>query len=284
MFSSRRVAVMVGMRRRAVANAAAKKNFVFSRSGGGDFSKASFGGNRSEAGRYAANVRWQGESVEDPSRKSDVARAKLVEAGTKLRKALGVDRGAYLVRAKESLRLRGVEEEITGEVEQFFDDIREETSKAFIKAEASISASLNGLDSDENFRSTRYETEIKKAQTAFVALANKFEKELRRIDPNAFINPDNPFGMEAKRSKNFFPVRYPRSLKGSILSAFDGTIRLISVDLEQVAKDIYAVEKASFGGDRSEAGRYAANIRWQGNTIDSPPLAGYSEGMTGAED
>ena len=58
---------------------------------------------------------------------------------------------------------------------------------------------------------------------------------------------------------------------------------MISVDLEQVAKDIYAVEKASFGGDRSEAGRYAANIRWQGNTIDSPPLAGYSEGMTGAE-
>lgn len=26
-----------------------------------------------------------------------------------------------------------------------------------------------------------------------------------------------------------------------------------------------AFEKASFGGDRSEAGRYAANIRWQGN-------------------
>jgi hypothetical protein len=25
------------------------------------------------------------------------------------------------------------------------------------------------------------------------------------------------------------------------------------------------MEKASFGGDRSEAGRYAANIRWQGN-------------------
>jgi hypothetical protein len=57
---------MVGMRRRAVANAAAKKNFVFSRSGGGDFSKASFGGDRSEAGRYAANIRWQGQTVDSP--------------------------------------------------------------------------------------------------------------------------------------------------------------------------------------------------------------------------
>ena len=25
------------------------------------------------------------------------------------------------------------------------------------------------------------------------------------------------------------------------------------------------MRKASFGGDRSEAGRYAANVRWQGN-------------------
>ena len=277
------VAVMVEMRRRAAANAAAKKFFSFPRAGVGEFSKASFGGNRSEAGRYAANVRWQGESVDDPSRRSDVARAKLVEAGTKLRKALGIDKGAYLARAKESLRLRGVEEEITGEVEQFFDDIREETLKAFVKAETSIIASLNGLDSDENFRSTRYETEIKKAQKAFVALANKFEKELRKIDPNAFVNPDNPFGMEAKRSKNFFPQRYPRSLKGSILSAFDGTIRLIATDLERVAKDIYAVEKASFGGNRSEAGRYAANIRWQGQTVDDPSLVGYSGDMDGKQ-
>ena len=57
---------MVGMRRQAVANAAAKKNFVFSRLGGGDFSKASFGGDRSEAGRYAANIRWQGQTVDSP--------------------------------------------------------------------------------------------------------------------------------------------------------------------------------------------------------------------------
>lgn len=239
------VSVMVEMRRRAVAIAAAKKNFSFSRAGGREISKASFGGNRSEAGRYAANIRWQGESVEDPSRRSDVARAKLVEAGTKLRKALGVDKGKFLGRAKESLRLRGVEEEISGEVEKFFDDIREETLKAFVKAEASIVASLNGLDSDVNDRTTRYVEEIKKASKGFVALANRFEKELRKIDPNAFVNPDNPFGMEAKRTKNFFPQRYPRSLKGMILSAFDGTIRLIATDLEQVAKDVYVVEKAS---------------------------------------
>lgn len=278
------VAVMVEMRRRAVANAAAKKFFSFSRAGVGAFSKASFGGNRSEAGRYAANVRWQGQSVDsDRSRRSDVARAKLVEAGTKLRKALSVDRGAYLARAKESLRLMGVEEEVTGEVEKFFDDVRDETLRAFVKAEISIVASLDGLDSDENSRSTRYETEIKNAQKAFVALANKFEKELRRIDPNAFVNPDNPFGVEAKRSKNFFPKRYPRSLKGSILSVFDGTVRLIATDLEQVAKDVYAVEKASFGGNRSEAGRYAANIRWQGQTVDDPSLVGYSGDVDGKQ-
>ena len=32
-----------------------------------DVIKASFGGDRSEAGRYAANIRWQGQTVEDPS-------------------------------------------------------------------------------------------------------------------------------------------------------------------------------------------------------------------------
>ena len=29
--------------------------------------------------------------------------------------------------------------------------------------------------------------------------------------------------------------------------------------------DLDVFLKASFGGDRSEAGRYAANVRWQGN-------------------
>ena len=67
MVEMRRRAVAVEMRRRAVANAAAKKIFSFSRAGGREISKASFGGNRSEAGRYAANIRWQGQRVEDPS-------------------------------------------------------------------------------------------------------------------------------------------------------------------------------------------------------------------------
>ena len=55
------------------------------------------------------------------------------------------------------------------------------------------------------------------------------------------------------------------------------------VDEEHEMNIMAAMRKASFGGDRSEAGRYAANIRWQGNTIDSPPLVGYSESMTNAE-
>ena len=57
---------MVEMRRRTVAKGAAQKFFSFPRAGGGDISKASFGGNRSEAGRYAANIRWQGQTVDSP--------------------------------------------------------------------------------------------------------------------------------------------------------------------------------------------------------------------------
>lgn len=55
--------VKVGMRRLA----AAKKNFSFLVGGVGVVSKVSFGGDRSEAGRYAANIRWQGERVDEQS-------------------------------------------------------------------------------------------------------------------------------------------------------------------------------------------------------------------------
>ena len=37
------------------------------------------------------------------------------------------------------------------------------------------------------------------------------------------------------------------------------------VDEEHEMNFMAAMRKASFGGDRSEAGRYAANVRWQGN-------------------
>ena len=38
-----------------------------------------------------------------------------------------------------------------------------------------------------------------------------------------------------------------------------------------------AFEKASFGGNRSEAGRYAANIRWQGQRGESKPSVNLSD-------
>jgi len=66
-FSSDRVRVMVRMRRQAVADAAKKNFFSLSRAGAGVISKASFGGDRSAAGRYAANIRWQGQTVDSPS-------------------------------------------------------------------------------------------------------------------------------------------------------------------------------------------------------------------------
>ena len=77
MFSSFEADVLVGLRK-VGAFYAAEKNFRFPRRGGREVSgraeeirvemrKASFGGDRSEAGRYAANVRWQGRDEQKPS-------------------------------------------------------------------------------------------------------------------------------------------------------------------------------------------------------------------------
>jgi len=74
-------------------------------------------------------------------------------------------------------------------------------------------------------------------------------------------------------AKKFFP--FLRAGRGKFSKGF-----LEDLDNRRVMVEM---RKASFGGDRSEAGRYAANIRWQGNTVDSPPLVGYSGDMEGAE-
>jgi len=74
-------------------------------------------------------------------------------------------------------------------------------------------------------------------------------------------------------AKKFFP--FLRAGRGKFSKGF-----LEDLDNRRVMVEM---RKASFGGDRSEAGRYAANIRWQANTVDSPPLVGYSGDMEGAE-
>jgi hypothetical protein len=54
---------------------------------------------------------------------------------------------------------------------------------------------------------------------------------------------------------------------GNLTGLFISTSRPTEVDLQD---DAYDFEKASFGGDRSAAGRYAAQQRWKGHVKDQP--------------
>jgi hypothetical protein len=53
-------------------------------------------------------------------------------------------------------------------------------------------------------------------------------------------------------------------------------------DVRAVVRIKTAMRKVSFGGDRSEAGRFAANQRWQGHVkdVDTTVGIGYTDGMT----
>jgi GNAT superfamily N-acetyltransferase len=173
--------------------------------------KASFGGDRSEAGRYAANVRWQGHTKKDISQK--------VTIGFKSR---GAEGGTVWATDKETGRVIGA---------LSFDGYF--ISKVYVRPEHQRKG-----------------------------VASYLYKEAKKRNGGVEMRADD----YTVSGAGFMSAMTGRDVFQS--GDYSSAGRLWETWLNELEKE--TIEKASFGGDRSEAGRYAANIRWQGNVKKEP--------------
>ena len=174
-----------------------------------DLIKASFGGDRSEAGRYAANVRWQGHAKKDISQK--------VTIGFKSR---GAEGGTVWATDKETGRVIGA---------LSFDGYF--ISKVYVRPEHQRKG-----------------------------VASYLYKEAKKRNGGVEMRADD----YTVSGAGFMSAMTGRDVFQS--GDYSSAGRLWETWLNELEKE--TIEKASFGGDRSEAGRYAANIRWQNNAKD----------------
>jgi len=166
--------------------------------------KASFGGDRSEAGRYAANVRWQGNT------KDDISNQVIVGFESE-----GKDRGTVWATDKA-----------TGKV-------------------------VGALKFDADFIGRIYVLKDYRRKGIASFLYEEAKKRNGGVEMKADDYTVSGAGfMSAVTGKEVFQTG-DNSWAGIEWKSW----------LERLDRD--ALEKASFGGNRSEAGRYAANIRWQ---------------------
>ena len=181
-----------------------------------DLLKASFGGDRSEAGRYAANVRWQGQAKKEISQK--------VTIGSKSRDA---ESGTVWATDKE-----------TGKV-------------------------IGALSFDGYFISKVYV----RPEHQRKGVASYLYKEAKKRNGGVEMRADD----YTVSGAGFMSAMTGRDVFQS--GDYSSAGRLWETWLNELEKE--TIEKASFGGDRSEAGRYAANIRWQGNVKGEEKVVGF---------
>jgi len=203
----------------------------FSVFGGGVVSKASFGGDRSAAGRYAAEQRWKGHSVGGGVSRN--VREFLVSEASRLRRAIDQDADKVLAHAQKLVVGRGGSGVVSEDDRRVFVDLNDRVRKALVQLEASVGATLNDFDGSKGAsnRFGKAEREIKVAVRKFEGVANQLEKELRLLEPNAFNV--GFFGVEAKRTKNFFPDRKPTTIKGQLLALNEMTVRLVARNMKK---------------------------------------------------
>ena len=173
------------------------------------FEKASFGGDRSAAGRYAANERWKGNAKDDISNQVTVG----FESERK-------DRGTVWATDKA-----------TGKV-------------------------VGALKFDANFIGKIYVAKDYRRKGIGSFLYNEAKKRNGGVEMKADDYTVSGAGfMSAVTGKEVYQTG-DNSWAGIEWKSW----------LERLERD--ALEKASFGGDRSAAGRYAAEQRWKGHKKD----------------
>ena len=189
-----------------------------------DLLKASFGGDRSAAGRYAANERWKGNAKDDISNQVTVGF-----------ESEGRDRGTVWATDKA-----------TGKV-------------------------VGALKFDANFIGKIYVAKDYRRKGIGSFLYNEAKKRNGGVEMKADDYTVSGAGfMSAVTGKEVFQTG------DNSWAGIEWKSWLERLDRDALKKhSLIDLLKASFGGDRSEAGRYAANMRWkgQGKESRSKPLS-----------
>lgn len=196
-----------------------------------DIIKASFAGDRSAAGRYAANERWKGNAKDDISNQVTVGF-----------ESEGKDRGTVWATDKA-----------TGKV-------------------------VGALKFDANFIGKIYVAKDYRRKGIGSFLYNEAKKRNGGVEMKADDYTVSGAGfMSAVTGKEVFQTG------DNSWAGIEWKSWLERLDRDALKKQsLVDLIKASFGGDRSAAGRYAANMRWQGQAR-IPGFIGKSQYKLGAD-
>ena len=197
--------------------------------------KASFGGDRSEAARYAANMRW----------KNQTPKQKLDALGSKELKIVEI-RGDETFKKKDgSFNQRATLIVLDDDGKEIQVDVRSEGVKGsqFIQVEAKRGNKQIGY----LWAQTDYDGQYGQKGKVAIGQVDVISSERRKGVATALMRLGKRYNIGSE------PI-YHSTVLTPAGAAF--------------ARDT-EIEKASFGGDRSAAGRYAANQRWKGHAKDA---------------
>lgn len=167
--------------------------------------KASFAGDRSAAGRYAANQRWQGSPAQQ-------------RVSERVASAMGYA-GMEMAARMNAARSRKLEREQRGE----------------------------------------------KIPSLIERLKTYFSEE--------YTNPKPLYQVEAELYGNDAKRASPRRSRDTPVLAMGKSVEELMAEMRVTAQIADFKKAQGFGGNRSDAGRYAAQQRWKGHTKDQPAKA-----------
>jgi hypothetical protein len=226
--------------------------------------KASFGGDRSAAGRYAAEQRWKGHAKGGKPTGGEASQ-RVTDMRQRSQPLMNmIERFSdkkLLDSAVESLKKRGIanptlpdDDEVN---KKLADGLKKNFASLMKQAEDAIAASEKAMKNGDTATLDEQNNALQKIKNKFGALNRATLKE-----------------EEAKVGipKNISENNLQTMMYASVALIYDNAKKFIDQEIKR-NKGI-PIWKASFGGDRSEAGRYAANQRWQGQGLRGVETSG----------
>ena len=200
--------------------------------------KASFGGDRSAAGRYAAEQRWKGNVKSDkPDASGRVATIKstlthsIEQARTRITKVLASDNLTKNFGDK-------VDENMIADATKRVQD----TVDAIDTVAKEINELLDSMANSDKRTMLRSSSAIEKAIAKVGALERKLHKQIYTVDPTSFLNPANPFDDgKPKRKGGSVQKPNPKTPSGKIAAAQWTVMYALSTELKTVKHQVDAL-------------------------------------------
>lgn len=227
--------------------------------------KASFGGDRSAAGRYAAEQRWKGHAKGGEQTDSGRAGGLTNLEKSMMKMVRRYTNKEFIDNAIKYLEKRGV-------TKPTLPDDKEVAKKLAKEMRTNITAlnkeAVEAIKASEEASKKGDREALEKHTKTLQRIKNKYSALARQLDKEQAAKPGVGIPKEVA-DNNLQTMLYHSAaiIYRNFAKKLDGEIKQ--------NKGI-PIWKASFGGDRSAAGRYAANQRWQGQIggLRAPTTAG----------